>query len=351
MARLEPDLADQRRRMQRAAAAERHQREGARVVAALDRHQPDRAGHARIRHAHDGLRRGHRLEPQRLADLRADGALGRLDVEPRELAADRPLGVDAAERDMGVGEGRPLAACAVAGGSRNGAGAFGADLQQAAAIDEGDRTAAGADGGDLDHRRADDEAEVDRRLRGERRRAFGDQRDVERGAAEIGGDDIFVARRAGDGGSRDHARRGAGKRRAHGIASRAFDRHDAAVRLHDVELAREVARLQRVLQAVQIIADDGLQIGVERGGGGALELADFGQDLARSDDVGVRPDRARGLGRRAFVGGIGVGVDENDGQRLGAPRGKLARPRRDLLRDRPRRAPYRRPACARRPRR
>ncbi len=138
------------------------------------------------------------VEPERLADMGEDGAPCGLDVEPRELAADRPLGVDAAEHDMGVGQGRPVAAGAVADGPGHGARALGPDLQQAAAIDGGDRPAAGADGRDLDHRRADDEAEIDRRLRGERGLALGDQRNVERRAAEIGGDDILEARGLGD---------------------------------------------------------------------------------------------------------------------------------------------------------
>ena len=84
------DIADQRAGMQRAAAAERHRGEFRRIVAALDRDQPDRAGHARISDADDGLGGRHDIQAQRLADVRQNGVSRGLDIEPFELAADRP---------------------------------------------------------------------------------------------------------------------------------------------------------------------------------------------------------------------------------------------------------------------
>ncbi len=165
---FEPDVLDQRAGMQRTATAERHGGESPRIVSALDRDQADGAGHAGVGDPDDGLGRLHHVEAERASDVRRDGALRRLDVEARKLAADRALGVDAAEHDMRIGEGRALVALSVAGGPGPRAGALGADLQQPAAIDRGDRAAAGTDGGDLDHRRADDEAEIDGALRGER---------------------------------------------------------------------------------------------------------------------------------------------------------------------------------------
>ena len=183
---FQADLLDQGADMQRAAAAERHRREFRRVVTTLDRDEADRARHARVGDLDDRLGGCLHVEPERLADMSADRALRGIEVEPGELAADRPIRIDAAEHDMGVGQGRALVALAVAGGSGHRTRAFRADVQQAAAIDRGDRAAAGADGGDLDHRRADDEAEVDRGLRRERRLGAGDHGDVERRAAEIG---------------------------------------------------------------------------------------------------------------------------------------------------------------------
>ena len=40
-------------------------------------------------------------------------------IELRELAADRTLGIDAAEHDMGVGQGRAVVALPVADGARH----------------------------------------------------------------------------------------------------------------------------------------------------------------------------------------------------------------------------------------
>ena len=133
---------------------------------------------------------------------------------------------------------RAFVALAVAGRARHRAGAFRADLQQAAAVDRGDRAAAGADGGDLDHRRADHHAEIDRGLRRQRGLAAGDQRHVERGAAEIAGDDVVLAAGARDGGGGDDAGGRTRQRGAHRQPARGRRRHHAAVRLHDVELCR-----------------------------------------------------------------------------------------------------------------
>ena len=138
------------------------------------------------------------VEAERRADMRRDGALGGLDIERLQLAAERARRVDAAEHDLGIGQRRPRVALAVADRPGHRARAFRADLQEAAAIDRGDRAAARADGRDLDHRRADDQAEVDGGLRRDRDLAARDHRDVERRAAEIAGDEIVEARGLGD---------------------------------------------------------------------------------------------------------------------------------------------------------
>ena len=70
---------------------------------------------------------------------------------------------------------------------------------------------------------------------------------------------------------------------------------------------------ERGFELADVGGDDRLQIGVERRGRGALELADFGQHLVRGGDEFVRPDRAQCGERAALVLGIGVGVDEGDG--------------------------------------
>ena len=108
---LEPELADERAGMQRAAAAERHGDKARRIVAALDRNQPDRARHARLGDPHDRRRGIVHAKLQRLADMHGDGAPRRLHVERFQLAAERALRIDPAERHLRVGQvGRVLPA-------------------------------------------------------------------------------------------------------------------------------------------------------------------------------------------------------------------------------------------------
>ena len=75
-----------------------------------------------------------------------------LDVETRELVADRAFRVDAAEHDIGVGERRARVAGAVAGRPGKRTGAFRPHLEQATLVDARDRAAARSDRRDLDHR-------------------------------------------------------------------------------------------------------------------------------------------------------------------------------------------------------
>jgi hypothetical protein len=86
-------------------------------------------------------------------------------------------------------------------------------------------------------------------------------------------------------------------------------------------------RAGRAFQLAEIVGDAGLQIGIQRGGGGALELTDLRQDLAAHADMRRRPDGAhRGRGG-ALVLRVGVAVDEDDGAGLRATSQQFARGR------------------------
>ena len=67
-----------------------------------------------------------------------------------ELTAEEALGIEPAEREIGVGHGRLAAAAPVAGGTGRGACALRPDMQSLLRIEPGDRTAAGADLDDID---------------------------------------------------------------------------------------------------------------------------------------------------------------------------------------------------------
>ena len=90
--RPEANIADQGAGVQCTAAAERHSGKFRGVVAAFDRHQPDRAGHARIGDPNDGRGRGVvGGKPERLADMRQDGARAASTSSDSQFAAERAL--------------------------------------------------------------------------------------------------------------------------------------------------------------------------------------------------------------------------------------------------------------------
>ena len=74
-----------------------------------------------------------------------------------EVSTQKSSGLQAAEEQIGVGDGG-LRAAAVADGAGIGAGRFGADAQGSGGVEAGERTSTGADGVDVEHGHADREA-------------------------------------------------------------------------------------------------------------------------------------------------------------------------------------------------
>ena len=104
-------------------------------------HQPDHAG-CRV------LDR----QAERLRDGFLDGLAASVAVDRHRAVGIRP-GLQPTEHELGIGDGGIAPAQPVAGRARPGAGALGADMQQARRVDAGDGAAAGADRMDLDRRR------------------------------------------------------------------------------------------------------------------------------------------------------------------------------------------------------
>ena len=129
--------------VQRPRAAEGHERVVTGIQAALDGHDAQRPGHLLVGDVDDGLRCLVRAQP----DARAEPAqrpLGGVAVQ-RDLAAQQ-AGRQAAQHEVGVGDGRLVAAPAVADRPRLGPGGSGADAQTAQQLrHEGDGAATGAD--------------------------------------------------------------------------------------------------------------------------------------------------------------------------------------------------------------
>ena len=120
------------------------------ILAALDGVHARGVGHVLVDHLADA-------ERPRASASSSSGAPIALSMAARAGAASsgicrrRSGRIDAAEHEIGVGDGRLGAAAAVAGRARLGAGAVRADRDRPQRVDPGDRAAAGADLDHLDH--------------------------------------------------------------------------------------------------------------------------------------------------------------------------------------------------------
>ena len=180
----------------------------------------------------------HRVEVELLAELQQRRACARARSSrmwpPRKRASlSRP-----STRSASVTVGS-VAAAAVAGRPRIGAGAVRPDMQAAALVAPRDRAAAGPDLDDIDDRQlhrlagegiADDVAFLDRRD------AVGDQRRLRGGAAHVEADGALDAEKSRDASGADHAGDRPGFHHRDRRAPRLADRHGAAVRAHDGDL-------------------------------------------------------------------------------------------------------------------
>ena len=217
------------------------------------------------------------------------------------LAAEKVIRAEAAEHDVGVGDGRLGAAAAVADRAGIGAGALRADLQGADFVDPGDAAAAGADFDDVDHRHHDRmaagvAADVIAWRHG--RLAVADQAGLGGRAAHVEGDDVADSRASSP------------------ISAEAMmpptgpDSIIATGRLIATSGAitppfdcmidsspREADAFEARLQVAHIAADVRADIGVHHRRRDALVLAVFAQDLVRERDIGVRQRRRDDLAR------------------------------------------------------
>ncbi len=175
------------RRVQAAGAAERRQREIARIGALFEQRQTDRVGHMGVGHFEHAVGGGLDAKAERRADVRLKRGCRAGAVE-RHAAAEESFCVDQAERDICVRHRGTFAAAPVTDRPRHRARALRADAK-AAVFDPRDRAAAGADRPDLDHRQAHGQA-VDFAFRRLANRAVADDRDIRRRAAHVDADQI-----------------------------------------------------------------------------------------------------------------------------------------------------------------
>ena len=234
----------------------------------------------------------------------------------RMLSPRRGAGVEVAEDGVGVGDGGPGAAAAIAGGAGIDAGTFGAD-GEAAGAEADNGAAACADGLDGEHGLAEG-AVAGHAGVGHLGGAVDDEADVGGGAAHVEGEDAGAGQGSGDLDSGGDACGGAGHGHEEGAALGGGDRDHAAGGVEDLEAG---AQGEAALQLGEVFGGDGHGGGVVGGGGGAFVFAGFGVHLVGERDVG--DDAVQAFGDALFVGRVGVGVEEADGD---AGDGLLAQP-------------------------
>jgi hypothetical protein len=264
---------------------------------------------------HHALRRFRRHHANPAGEA-LDGFLGQRAVQ-RHASAEKPIRVEEARYEKGVGEGGVVAAAPVAGWARMGPGAVRADLGHPDLVDPCHRAPARADGGHPHHgHHHGDTADV---LTGAGARTSTlDDRDVGAGSADVQGDDVWPSRLTGHVGGADDPRGRPGQERRRRLPARGRHRHDAAVGSGDVWRRGDAPGGERLLEAFEIAPHLGLHVRVEHGERRPLVLARLGPDVGRhayrqpgSDRLGDRP-------RAALVGGVAIRVEERDHETLDA---------------------------------
>ena len=244
------------------------------------------AGHLGVHHVVDGGGGfGHR-QPQRVGHLRLDGRLGQLLAE-RPVAAQEVVGVEVAEHQVGVGDGRLGATQPVAGRARDGARAGRAHLQAAAHVDGGDAAAARAHRVHVDRRQGVLLA-VDDLLLADVHLPVGDDGDVEARAAHVGGHQIGDASGPAQADSQSRPGRRAGDEKRRRVLAHHLTGGHPTVALHEGQRPGEAVGGKERADALDELGDLGGHVGAEHGGAPAAHLADGRQHARRQRDVGLR---------------------------------------------------------------
>ena len=311
--------------MNGAGAAEGEERIGAQVLAALDAVHARGGGHVLVDHAvyaPGGLRRG---QPHRARHLLLDGATGRLHVEAHAPAQEE-AGIEIPEEQIRVGHRRHLAARGIAGRPGIRARAVGADLEQTHAIHARQGAAPRADLDHLDAGNADGQPRAlleavgarDLELPGEEGLALVDHAGLGGGAAHVEGEQLGLAQLARHARGREGARGWARFDETDGHALGGGRRGHPARGEHDVEVAGDSQIVELALEVVEVARHERHDVDVAARGRGPLVLADLGHHLGRGGDGHAGSELRAELLERPLVDGIAIGVEQADGDGLGA---------------------------------
>ena len=277
-------------------------------------------GHVLVDHLADAEGRGPGVHREGFRHVCPD-RVGRRGLLEAHRSAREALGVEASHDGVGVGHRGARAAAAVAGGAGLGAGARGSHLDAVELVDRRDRAAAGADLDHLDdgdaHRQAAALLEavgaVHLKGAGEERRVVVDEADLGGGAAHVEGEDAVEVERFGEAAREDGAARGARLHQADREARGGGNVRQAAPGSHHQERAAEAALGEGCRQVRQVARHQGPDVGVGARRREAFELADLRAHLGRQGDGDVRQAFGQERADAAFVGGVGIGVEQPHG--------------------------------------
>ena len=245
----------------------------------------------------------------------ADGRARRLDVDLHRTA-EEPIGMQAAEDDVGVRHRRLRAAAAVRRGTGIGPRAVRADVQALAFVEPGDAAGAGPDGIDLDHRQLHGMA-GHFAVRGHAQLAVVDQRDVGAGAAHVDAQQTARAHRLPDALHRERAAGGAGRDQPDRIIPGGGDGQRSAVRLHQqhVCVRKQPPHARGHLFEVSLDQRHGGR--VQRHRAHALELPDLAADVVRGGDAHPGQPLPQPVADPRLVVRVPERVEQADRHRLG----------------------------------
>ena len=140
---------------------------------------------------------------------------------------------------------------------------------------------------DIQHRRLDRVA-VHHRLPGQAAVTAFQQRDVGGGAAHVEGDQVVQPGQPPDGLGADHAGGGAGQHRPHRQPRRLIEADDPTVGLRQMRRRCYAQSFQPLRQPCDVASHDRPEVGVDHGGGQALEFPEFRRDLVGDAGEGLR---------------------------------------------------------------
>ena len=291
-------------RMQRPRAAERDQREVARVHALLDRNHPHRAHHVDVDDFDDAGRRAHQIDFELGHELVFEHFARALGVH-RHAPAEQRLRIQAAQHDVRVGYRRLGAAAPIRGRSRHRACALRADFQQPARVDPRDAAAACAYGVNVDACACAPGSRPFRANLFSRAR----RRESEHTSVDVPPMSNVIRLPMPSSRAKtyaaDDAAGGTREERVDGQPAHRTRRHRAAVRLHDARRNLDAEIGDAALEALEIAIHDRHQARVDRGRRKALELAEFRQHVGRRAKVDLGPQLvSRGCARGARGAGF-----------------------------------------------